>query len=269
MAVQRFQRANGLEPDGVVGRRTWKALDGCEDEDEQPGDDQCGASVPLPNTYGMSEEEKYDYYIRCIRRTFPRESTHSLYDLLSGRRVIVGLRKLTNTRANNGLGLYDDRIVVLWKKNGEKHVREFVANTEPSSRYEHRWGVKAYGSDADGDGRKDLGRIPEGAYTFMKDFSDHYGNILRPTHEIIAERDTNHDGVFDGRDRVTNRAALSAGTSFLFHKGGTNMTGSAGCQTMRSPVFQSFWHALGNQHTFRYVLIHTQHCPPVHCVYAS
>jgi peptidoglycan hydrolase-like protein with peptidoglycan-binding domain len=260
-AVQKFQRMKGLNPDGVVGPQTWAALQGSAPGTNAgsppPPTAEVGAQHGLPNLSGKSEADKYDFYVKCIEAGIGGKAA-ALADLSKGQRVILGIRVITNTRANQGGGVYDDRIVVLWN-NGTKNVREFVANTEPSSRYEdgYKYAKKSFGNNAGGDRRKDLGRVPEGVHPYAKGSSTTYGNILRPTKDIIAERDTNHDGLFDQNDTVSNVSALNAGTSMLFHKGGNTITGSAGCQTMKPADFEKFWLALGTkQQRFLYVLVH-------------
>ncbi|QUV86259.1 hypothetical protein [Chloracidobacterium aggregatum] len=67
----------------------------------------------------------------------------------------------TNTRANGGQGVYDDRIVTLRKlPNGQFQVTELRANTEPGSQYEDGWSGRTrrpMGVDSNRDGRLDLG----------------------------------------------------------------------------------------------------------------
>ncbi|MDI3290295.1 peptidoglycan-binding domain-containing protein [Polyangium sp. 15x6] len=269
-AVRRFQQENHLAEDGVVGSQTWKKLlnrspDGillASLSAVAASAPTVGASDPvgeaaggLPDTAGLSEEHKFNVYLGYIQKAGQCTSVEAALD--TGERVILGLRVTTNTRTNAGGGVYDDRFVVLHNNGGVKTAKEFQGNTDPSSRYEHRYehARKAYGEDANNDGRKDLGRIPAGSYKFKKDQSSTYGNVLRPMSAIIAERDINHDGSFDATDVATNAAALNAGTSMLFHKGGKNITGSAGCQTMPPTTFQAFWTALGSQRQFHYVLV--------------
>jgi hypothetical protein len=197
---------------------------------------------PAAGTAGMSESQKYDHYRALIEENGGRFKTGS------NQRNLISLRKETNTRANGGRGVYDDRTAMLWTDaQGRKHVREYTSNTEPSARYEGRYGV-----DANGDGRKDLGRLPAGHYEYRTGHSSSLGKVLRPTQSVNAERDTNHDGWF------RERARASAGQSMLFHAGGNSMTGSAGCQTMSPAEYNRFWRDLnlnGNPGNIGYTLI--------------
>jgi hypothetical protein len=208
------------------------------------------------DTSGMAESEKFAVYCELIGNPAVRE------ELDAGLRVIVGLRVATPTTANEGRGIYDDRFVVLQRTKIDESAREFTGNTDPSGWYEDvgggltATGRPAMGVDADRDGRLDLGRIPAGCYRYRKSQSKKFGDVLRSAEPIHAERDTNHDGVFDTSDRVD--PALADGlyvTDFLFHPGLDDRTGSAGCQTMTPNVFTAFWQALGDQEEFWYVLI--------------
>lgn len=203
----------------------------------------------------LNESQKYDHYEGWYK-------CHADLDTTPGYVSVLGLRKETNTNANEGNGLYDDRIVVLWKdRNGTKHVREFDATTEPSARYEGRDGM-----DANGDKKLDLGRLADGAYTYRLRIEQHsrLGQVFRMTQSVNVERDTNHDGLFNDQDTVTNQAALDAGTSMLIHRGGRRMTGSAGCQTLPPDQFQNFLDAMRDtsrnrdQQTFTYVLVNAK-----------
>ena len=210
------------------------------------------ATGALPSTAGMSASQKFDLYAGYVNA---HGSAEAKADLAAGRQVILGLRDETAVDANNGKGAYDDRIVVLQANGSGGGVREFSANTEPSSQYDGR-----YGADFNGDGRLELGRMAEGTVSFRKDHSGNLGDVLRPTQALGVQRDTNHDGRIDANDpRGTGR---STDNSFLFHAGGNGNTGSAGCQTMRPGDFQAFWNGLGDQKTFNYVLVNVDRQGP-------
>lgn len=187
-------------------------------------------------------------------------SPDAIRAFLCGQKVILGLRVETSSKANGGLGRYDDRFVVVkrnWPANtGEAY--EFVGNTEPAYKYDalNPDKSKTMGQDVDGDGIADLGRIPAGTHPFKKGYTAKRGDILIPTVPIQLERDSNHDGRF-GNDVVKTKLAanLYAGDTF-FHKGGRGgFTGSAGCQTLEASVFNEFWAALDSQQFFYYVIV--------------
>lgn len=226
---------------------------------ESPAPLAEGTSLPLggmPQTANRSDAEKYEMYSQFFIRYGV-----NLNALDAGTRVLLGLRVRSNTRVRDGAGEYNDRLVVAWRSaDGAKHVREFVANTEPSSRYEdtprnRKLKAKIMGTDANRDGSRDLGCLPDGLYNFEKAESSTYGHVLRPLSDIFVIRDINHDGDFDAEDQARSvQALLNSGRSVLFHKGGNNITGSAGCQTLKPAEFNEFWASLGPQKSFQYVV---------------
>jgi hypothetical protein len=273
--VRGFQVMNGLAPSGAIDGATAKLLR------VRAAERGAGRAVPgesLPILLGMSDVEKFDFYTRYI---VAADAWEAQQELKKGRRVILGLRVPTNSRAREGAGIYDDRLVVLWRQEGQEVVREFEANTDPSSMfedgYEHADQKNATRKDAGGellkgpDGRAarargDLGQLPCGLYWYERSSRvttklTPEGPVftvkpaLRPAKGIEANRDTNHDGVFDGRDSVSDRAALASGKSILFHSGGGTVTGSAACQTLRPVIFEAFLACLGTQSRFCYLLL--------------
>jgi LysM repeat protein len=204
------------------------------------------ATGALPSTAGLSASQKYELYAGYVNAYGGAEAKA---DLAAGRQVILGLRADTAVNVNGGKGAYDDRIVVLQANANGGSVAEFSANTEPSGQYDGR-----YGSDFNGDGRLELGRMTEGTVSFRKSRSDSLGDVLRPTGPLSVERDTNHDGRIDAND--PRGKGQSTDNSFLFHAGGNSNTGSAGCQTLKPGDFRAFWNGLGDQKTFNYVLVY-------------
>jgi len=117
----------------------------------------------LPNTMGFSEAQLFDTYAAYVERYGSKQASDALRD---GKQVIIGLRIETNTRANQGKGLYDDRLAIIWQETPNqqprpgylphghmpqiqphpgarnanqatvKHGVDFTANTEPSAYYE-------------------------------------------------------------------------------------------------------------------------------------
>lgn len=207
--------------------------------------DAATPAAGMPNTSGMSDATRYDLYAQYFMRYGV-----NLAALDAGTRVLLGLRITTSTKVNHGLGAYDDRIVIAWRDGDGKHVKEFKGTTEPSGRYEGKEGL-----DANFDGRKDLGCLPDGLYQYQKSHSDHLGRILAPCSDIFVVRDVDHDGFFTDKDKAASvEEKLNSGRSVLFHAGGNSMTGSAACQTMPPEQFNGFWASLGDQPRYQYAL---------------
>jgi len=235
-AVARYQVSRGLPDTGVLGQQTLKAIDEnraavqpqVETPPSQPTRGTTGARAV--DTSRMTEAQKYDHFKGLI------EENGGQFKSGPNERNLLSMRTPTNTNANGRQGVYDDKTVMLWTDSrGGKHVKEYRSNTEPSARYEGRMG-----EDVNGDGRRDLGRVRTGYYEFNTGTSTTLGNVLRPTRSMTVDRDTNHDGLFN------DNASGSAGQSMLFHKGGNNMTGSAGCQTMPPAEYNRFWKDLNS-----------------------
>lgn len=211
----------------------------------------------MPVTSGMDEAHKYDLYAPYFSRYGVNVAA-----LDPGQRALLGLRVTSNQRANKGRGEYNDRIVVLWRDASGKHAREFGATTEPSARYEDTpenrksYPKRILGVDANRDGRKDTGCLPDGLYQYEKSNSAHLGKVLRPCSDIFVVRDVDHDGDFDEADKAASVAdKLNSSRSVLFHTGGRNDTFSAACQTMPPADFNGFWTALGTgQKRYQYAL---------------
>jgi len=256
---QAIAQANGLRDANLIQPEQQLIIPGGGSGGARPTpandtDTSSATTAPtgaLPSTQGKTQAEKFELYSAYVN-TYGDAQAKA--DLAAGKQVLLGLRTDTALGANAGKGAYDDRIVVLQSTKDGGRVSEFSAATEPSSQYDGR-----YGGDADGDGRKELGRIAEGTVTFSKSHSDRLGDVLRPTEAHAIVRDTNHDGRIGADDRTVK----STDGSFLFHAGGNTNTGSAGCQTMKPNDFQAFWNTLGDQARFNYVLVNvgTQGAP--------
>ncbi|MBX5480453.1 MAG: hypothetical protein IRZ16_01195 [Myxococcaceae bacterium] len=104
---------------------------------------------------------------------------------------------------------------------------------------------------------KPVGRlVGNETYHYKKSFKSSYGgNILAPDLRYgnpTVRRDANRDHRIDSKDKVYR--GDWGGQGYYFHRGASNDTYSAGCQTMDQGRFNSFWAALGGQSEFRYVL---------------
>lgn len=180
-------------------------------------------------------------------------------DFDAGRKVIVALRTETSEFANDGNGLYDDTMAVVWKDAaGTVQVREFAANTEPSGQYRYDAAKADRGShtDMDGDGRMDLGRLQAGNYRYVHQGENMFlgDEFFVATETQTAERDTNQDGTFDSADphRIDPTGAAQ---SMLVHRGGSDNTWSAGCQTIPMGDYQAFLDLVAAQGEVSYLLM--------------
>lgn len=243
---------------------------GTQQTETSPTRQQGSGSVKqtgMPDTSNLTEAQKFDVYADFINQN---GNDKAKTDLANGKRVILGLRQPTSTKANNGIGAYDDRIIVLWKdKDGKKQVKEITdANTEPASYYEDTAANRKLGhhvtkADANGDGSGDLGRLKSGTYEYTKSYAEGFGteqerghNILRPATANPVERDSDRNGDFDRDDAARNKRNSTDSATMYFHRGGRGkFTGSAGCQTMPQSDFNEFWKSLGDQNRFQYVLV--------------
>ena len=270
-AVRWFQKLKKVTVDGIVGRTTWGLLEGATSSygtspttsgGTTPPATSGGSKPPATNgsqpsyngtipavVYGRlpdcaalgltTQAQKYDFYVQYIDRCKVNAAAAKA-DLEKGLMVILGLR--INTRIS-GQGAYDDRFILLTKKDGVKKALEFKGNTEPNGSYAN--------------GSRILGRVPEGIHPYSRSTSSKHGDVLRPSKAIMAERDTNHDGQFND-----NKFGSEAQT-MLFHRGGLdqnspsgNRTWSMGCQTIPKDIWPTFWSSLQTgQNQFQYVLV--------------
>ncbi len=244
----------------------------------------------LPDTKGMSESQLYDVYSKYVESNGNDDAKKALKN---GDQVIIALRMVTGTRENQGKGIYDDRIVVIWQdlKPAKKYAGEFKANTEPSAQYEERdsqfiaskakgkkvkviheiFGPdgkkvafrKNDGFDVDENGRLDLGRLMEGNYKFYNSGGTFQGAVyLRNKGNQTARRDTNHDGIFSSADAWKtpsgNLLVHSGDFAMYIHVGGSSNTFSAGCQTLPPAEHTQFFAMLKKkpkQTEYNYVLV--------------
>jgi hypothetical protein len=211
-------------------------------------------------TAGLSQVQQYDVYASIVAA----RGEQAARDALDGRdRVILGLRNENQTTENRGRGVYDDRIVVLWRDaDGTRHAREFNdVSTEPTAQYDGHAKTtprsagyedvatrrKTEGADVNGDRVADLGRLAEGTTEMRATTHPRHNHrdefALRPTTDAVGdgqrrvERDTNADGWFDARD-VNGVQALN--DTFKIHRGSNANTDSAGCQTIGGGEYDDF-----------------------------
>ena len=204
--------------------------------------------VPKIAPETMSEAEKFDHYAQIVKDAKGTVSTKP------GVKTLCGIRIPTDPSIKSGK--YDDVLAMMWTdKAGQKHVREYRFNTEPTPMFSGGEGV-----DVNRDGRKDLARLPAGTYGYVIGKSDTYGDVLRPVARQMVDRDVDADGFFD--DGIKS----SAGQSILFHGGMTESPGnkgavtlSAGCQTLPPDDLKALMRDLrldGGTGRVSYTLVH-------------
>lgn len=176
-------------------------------------------------------------------------------DFAAGKRVVIALRKPTNTKENGGFGRYDDRMIVVMRKDGALQAAEFPGNTEPSRQY--GWeGKKDTGPDIDRDGKVDQGRLIAANYHYEPKPGGHLGaRAFRVRTDQTAERDINQDGKFDQADGPKRIDRGGPGRTMYIHRGGDGNTWSAGCQTIPNSHYPAFLKSLGDQKALSYILI--------------
>jgi len=251
-ALKAYQRDHGLKDDGIFGPTTRKSLEGAphgehhsvkksttEHVKNDPPKTQLDGTKEVPDSQmktGRSLEEQsklYDKYSKLIPEGKLKDGTNEMN--------IVGLRHHDISK-NDKLKSYDDRFVVMWKDDqGNKRVSVYEGATHTGQKYvkdtkQEDGSYKAKFTDVSGDGRSDIAYIKPGTYDFHIGNSSKYGTHLRPDQNIAAWRDTNQDGKITGNEQNTNYTA----GAILFHKGGTNMPLSVGCQTMNPDEFDGF-----------------------------
>lgn len=237
---------------------------------------EAGSNPPaMPDTASLSDAQKYDVYSSIV----DTRGNAAAHDALErGDRVVLGLRTETSTLANQGRGVYDDRLVVLARDaDGTVHVQEFDrTSTEPTAQYDGNQrtntGVvfrRAEGDDVTGDGVPELGRLAQGTTelietTHANPRSAGTSFSLRPSAAAVAdgagrvERDSNHDGRFTADDAG---GVADLNNTFKIHSGSRTNTDSAGCTTLHPDDFRSFRDAVkadASQTRWQYVLTTTQ-----------
>ncbi len=159
--------------DAGVARPVLERLRGATGAPRFPDD---GETAPL------SQAQLHDVYGSIAESRGNQAARDSLE--ANNARVILGMRRETETTFDHGIGDYNDRLVVMWKDDdATRHAREFNrANTEPSAQYDHHAGSDGTRRYADGGNAPRLGRSPG------------YEDVSR---RKIEGEDVNRDGVRD------------------------------------------------------------------------
>ncbi len=137
-------------------------------------------------TAPLSQAQLHDVYGSIAESRGNQAARDSLE--ANNERVILGMRRETETTFDHGIGDYNHRLVVMWKDDdGTRHAREFNrANTEPSAQYDHHAGSDGTLRYADGGNASRLERSPG------------YEDVSRRKIEgEDVNRDVNRDGVRD------------------------------------------------------------------------
>ncbi|GEM_PF-259440 len=250
----------------------------------------------------LSDAQQYDVYASMVQV----RGNDAAHDALArpNERIVLGLRQENSTlaamqgrahadtlrvddpttpainEAQGGTGVYNDRLVVLWKDaGGARHLQVAKkANTEPTAQYDHHAGNtghrpraeggvehrtfapspgyesiarprKIEGDDVNGDGIRDLGRLAEG--TIEMRMGQHpnpiergtMDNALRPTQTAVAAGQgmVQRDTNADGWfDQTDIGGVQDLNDTFKIHRGSRDSTDSAGCQTIHPAEYQAF-----------------------------
>ena len=218
---------------------------------------EAGSQPPeMPDTSTLTEQQKFDVYASIVQT---RGDQAAQNDLANGSSIIVGLRAETSTLANNGRGVYDDRIAVISRDtNGNVNVDEFLqVATEPSAQYDANLANhpdnhfrRSVGEDVTGDGIPDQGRLA--ASQTIQMYEDTHHNpasaggsnfALRPTPQAVnqgqggVERFTAGNGYVDSSNPATSD---DLNRTFKIHAGSRTNTDSAGCTTIHPNDFVRF-----------------------------
>lgn len=182
-------------------------------------------------------------------------------EFLAGNKVLIALRKSTNTRQYRK-GVYDDLLLIVQCDVSKSvKVTRFPLNTEPAGGYAFdgtNRGAGTYGPDLNGDGKRELGRLVAGTYHYIRQSGTFMNDVYFKARDIqVTERDVNQDGEFKlgvGGDLLDKD---TAGRTMYIHRGGAEgvATWSAGCQTVPKNRYSAFLQAIGGQSKLSYILI--------------
>lgn len=158
-------------------------------------------------------------------------------------RNVMAIRSFTTVSKNSQRGVFDNAIIIAWSSNNGETLnwRGFSANTDPSFQYMQgrndgvrkdlvRPGKSDEGLDADGDGRKDLGMLPPGAYQYnitpSAAANTVLGLVFKPVRDqnnpsgLRVFRDIDRDGQFTDADEklIKNPAAMYENYTMYIHR---------------------------------------------------
>jgi hypothetical protein len=243
----------------------------------------------------LTDAQQYDVYASIVMTRGNDEARRQLGN--GQQRVILGLRQENSTldsmtadnprttmnESQTGKGVYDDRLVVLWKDaNGMGHVvKANKANTEPTAQYDHNAGSdgrrqlgeigietrvinpspgfenvtvrrKIEGEDVNNDRMRDMGRLGQGtvemiAATHTNPAAAGTQFALRPSPEAVTagRGQVQRDTNGDGWfTQADINGVQDLNNTFKIHSGSRNNTDSAGCQTIHPDRYAAFMDAV-------------------------
>jgi peptidoglycan hydrolase-like protein with peptidoglycan-binding domain len=284
-AVRRYQRANGLDVDGVVGRQTLGQM-GMQFPDAvarggapaNVGDRRAPTETERANPPAGSvragdvqrEAETRQVREAAARRTeaptTPTLAPSSMseaqkYDHYAaivrqnggqvnpdGRPTVLGLRGLAmdGTRhASDSTRRYDDTFVVLSR---DAQGQPHVRELRGAT---HPGQTRSSLSpDVTRDGVGDVGTIRPGNYEVVPNgnhggAASYHVRTQGGSGSIPGYRDTNHDGRFTDSERAASQSRGDTLTGVLFHQGNTTSPRSIGCQTLAPDDYRDFMRAVG------------------------
>lgn len=269
-AVRQFQKQRGLSVDGIVGKNTWDAFSG-SDQNRPPRAIPVALKVatpkpsrftgPISHPSGATAEQAEAHYKGLLERHGVKAK--------AGKTYVLGLRGLSpngdrfSTTDGNSLreanrqgNRYNDSFVVLRpKRNGGHHPYVFQGATYPGQSSSTR------SPDANGDKVGDVGMVRPGVFQ-VRPNGEYYGAAsfrvrkLNGSTRLPAWRDLNHDGDYDRPERQRSEARGNSMSGILFHQGDSAAPNSIGCQTLSPSEYQKFLQAVGGERaSFTYALI--------------
>ncbi len=223
----------GALADGARARRT----------NQRPS---AAGGVPVTRApEGASQQERFNHYANIVRANGGQVNA-------DGRPTVLGIRGMDrdgnvhDTVSANRIAdrnKYKDTFVVL---HPDGRVQEFTGATYPGqSRSSASPDVANRRGQAGRDGSGDVGMINAGNYRVVPN-GRHAGGAsfhVRTTGNsgrLPGVRDTDHNGIYSDRERSQSADRNDTLTAVLFHRGGSNVPRSIGCQTMAPGDYDRF-----------------------------
>ena len=283
-AVRDFQRSNNLSVDGVVGENTLGALAGGTSapngttrprvvpRNNVPGNTNTTPAAPANGTQPTTNDlvtgpgrvnsgfantkagrEQQAENILRANGQWPPENGRA-YAIQIDQDPPPGSASYQDR--SNHVRAYTGQTSVFRAENG----RLVEQNDGPlrSASHPGQFSTRASGTpDVNRDGRRDIAHIRPGVYRYRTrpNGSGRFNPVDNGEFRNSA-RDTNQNGVIDGRERDQNHAA----TAIQIHVGNSTRPSSVGCQTLPPSDYREFQQAIrgantGNNNEFTYILM--------------